>query len=78
MAWDELITEDEFEGLAAPTAAIGGAAVAGVSTTGMQSDAAPEIGPRTRRRGHGSTLKRSRPRTASRPSRWEGRRLPAT
>ncbi len=48
MAWKQLITEDDFEGFAAPTAVIGGAAVPGVATTAMRSDAAPELGPLTR------------------------------
>jgi len=48
MAWKKLITEDDFGGFANPSATIGGAAVNGVATTAMRSDAAPAIGPLTR------------------------------
>lgn len=48
MAWRRLVTEDDFGGFDAPTAVIGGAAVPGVATTAMRSDAAPELGPLTR------------------------------
>jgi hypothetical protein len=42
------LTEDDIAGLANPTATIGGAAVNGVATTAMRSDAAPALGPLTR------------------------------
>ena len=48
MAWKRLLTEDDIAGLADPTATIGGAAVNGVATTAMRSDAAPALGPLTR------------------------------
>jgi len=48
LAWKKLITEDDFGGFANPTGVIGGAAVNGVATTAMRSDAAPELGPLTR------------------------------
>ena len=48
MAWKRLVTEDDFEGFAAPSAVIGGAAIPGSATTAMRSDAVPELGPLTR------------------------------
>ena len=48
MAWKRLLTDDDLSGLAAPSATIGGAAVPGVATTDMRSDAAPGLGPLTR------------------------------
>jgi len=48
MAWKRLVTEDDFAGFSNPSATIGGAAVNGVATTAMRSDAAPALGPLTR------------------------------
>jgi hypothetical protein len=48
MAWKRLVTEDDFGGFGNPSATVGGAAVNGVATTAMRSDAAPALGPLTR------------------------------